>query len=334
MLCEGCKGLFVSANDFIVGKVNRGEFYDDFHNLSTVCSVRHRASDCSLCRIVLETVGLGELTDLYNIENECCQLYWQSDGFLTGDEEPKIQCLQVSVESLPLSDNEFHRICLLGVDAPRGALRLFPGRRVPDKIDINNVKNWIRTCQRWHGDNCRNSVSRSNCGMPTGFRVLDTWNRCIVSKHSRECTYLALSYVWGRASSALKLSMANFEEIRQPGTLKRKWQQISRTIQDAITLTSFLGQRFLRVDSLCIVQDDHQDKNDLIPFMDLIYNRAFLTIVAATGQDSEAGLPGLRKGTRHETQKIEELEPKLRVVAPKHLADALELSYYETRGWT
>ena len=68
--------------------------------------------------------------------------------------------------------------------------------------------------------------------------------------------------------------------------------------------------------------------------MDLIYHRAFLTIVAATGQDSDAGLPGLRKGTRYETQQIKELKPGLHVMSPKHLADALEESYYETRGWT
>lgn len=334
MLCEVCKGLNLSADDFIIGKRNRGEFYDDFHNLGAVCDVRHRASDCSLCRIALETVGLGELTDLYTIENECCQLYWQSDGFVTGDEEPKVRCLRVFVESLPLSDHEFHRICLLSDDAPQGAQRLFLGRRVPEKIEIKHITSWLRSCQRWHGDNCRISVSRPDCGMPTGFRVIDTWDRCIVSDPPRQCTYLALSYVWGRTSSVLKLSVANFEEMRQPGTLKRKWQQIPRTIQDAITLTSSLGQRFLWVDSLCIVQDDHHDKNGLIPFMDLIYDRAFFTIVAATGHDSEAGLPGLRKGTRYDTQKIAELEPELRVVSPKHLADALELSYYETRGWT
>ena len=193
MLCEVCDGLELSADDFFVGKLDRGEFYDDFHNLGTVCNVRHRASECSLCRIALETVGLGEVTDLHNVENEFCQLYWQSDGFLTGDEEPKVRCLRVSVKSLPLSDHELHRICLLGVDALQGTQRLFFGRRVPDKIDVSHVQSWIRRYQKWHGDNCKSFVSRPNCSMPTGFRVLDTWDRCIVSEPPRECVYLALS---------------------------------------------------------------------------------------------------------------------------------------------
>lgn len=332
MLCEVCDGLNLSADDFIVGYSNRN--YDDFHNLGTVHSVRHRAAHCPLCRIILATVGLDEQTGLEKIENGACELYWQAEGLLIGDEGDKVRFLRVSLEQWPPSYPEFHRICLLGDDAPRGAQRLFLGRRVPDKIAIYRVKSWIRSCQRWHDDVCQSFVSRTDCGMPTGFRVIDTWDRCIVNKPLRECKYLALSYVWGGASSTLKLSTANVGEMRQPGTLKRRWQQIPRTIQDAIILTSSLGQRFLWVDSLCIVQDDPQDKNGLIPFMDLIYDRAFLTIVAATGQDSDAGLPGLRKGTRYETQEIEELKPGLRLVSPKHLADALEESYYETRGWT
>ena len=332
MLCKACDGLNLSVDDFFVGNSNRN--YDDYHNLGTVCSVRRRATHCSLCRIALETVGLSEPTGLETIENGTCELYWQAEGFLTGEEQPKVRFLKVSLKSWPPSYPEFHRICLLGDDAPLRAQRLFLGRRLPDKVPIDRVKNWIRSCLRWHGDECQTFVSRTDCGMPPGFRVIDTWDGCIINQPLRDYKYLALSYVWGGASSVLKLSTANIGEMRQPGTLKRKWQQIPRTIQDAIILTSSLGQRFLWVDSLCIIQDDPQDKNGMIPFMDLVYDRAFLTIVAATGQDSDEGLPGLRKGTRCVTQRIEELKPGLRVVSPKHLADALEESYYETRGWT
>ena len=334
MLCEICDGLSLSANDFIVGNLDRDHFYDDYHNLGTVGSVRHRASSCSLCRIVLETVNLAEPTGQNIIENSACQLYWQGDGFQVGDQDPKTRFLRVTVDSPPQSKNEYHRICLLGSDVPWGAPKLFLGRKVPEKIDIGLVKIWIRICQHWHGDSCTALISRPECSMPPGFRVLDTWDTCIVSEPQCECMYIALSYVWGGASSALKLTVANFEEMRQPGSLKRKWHQIPRTIQDAIDLTSSLGQRFLWVDSLCIIQDDHEDKGGLVPFMDLIYDRAFLTIIAATGHDSQAGLPGFRKCTRHERQKIEELKPGLRVTSPKHLSDALEESIYETRGWT
>ena len=332
MLCKICNSLNLLADDFIFGSLKKD--YDDFHDLGTLYSVRHRATHCSLCRITLETVGLDEPTGLEKVENGSCKLYWQAEGHLIGHEEPKARFLRVSLESWPPSYPEFHRICLLGDDAPYGPQRLFLGRRVPDKIAISRLKNWIRSCETWHDDNCRNFVSGTDRGTPPTFRVIDVWDRCGVNQPLRACKYLALSYVWGGASSALKLSVANIGEMRRPGTLKGKWHQIPRTIQDAIFLTSSLGQRFLWVDSLCIIQDDPQDKSGLIPFMDLIYDRAFLTIVAATGQDSAAGLPGIHKGTRCDAQIIEELKPGLRVMSPKHLADALQESYYETRGWT
>ncbi|KAF2101845.1 HET-domain-containing protein [Rhizodiscina lignyota] len=323
-----------AVDDFIVGNIDRGTFYDEYYDLGTVCNVRQRASSCSLCRIALETVDLSEPTGRDDIENSNCQLHWQSEGFAAGEEEPKVRFLKVIVQSSSVSVPEFHRICLLGDDAPQGAQKLFLGRRVPDKISIHRIKSWIRSCQSFHDDNCNDIVNRPESEMPVRFRVLDVWNLCVVPEPPPDCRYLALSYVWGRPSSVLKLSTANFAELTEPRALKREWHQIPRTIQDAIVLTSSLGERYLWIDSLCIVQDDDEDKNALIPFMDMIYDRAFLTVVAATGQSSEAGLPGLHKGTRRKKPTIEQLKPGLRVMCPKHLADALDQSYYDRRGWT
>ena len=85
---------------------------------------------------------------------------------------------------------------------------------------------------------------------------------------------------------------------------------------------------------ILFVRIDDEDKIGLISFMDMIYDRAFLTIIAATGRDSEAGLPGLHNSTRRKKQTVEELNPELHVTCPRHLADALDQSYYERRGWT
>lgn len=55
-----------------------------------------------------------------------------------------------------------------------------------------------------------------------------------------------------------------------------------------------LEQRYLRVDSLCIVSDDVTDQATQIPQMASIYGHALLTIIAAAGEYADHGLTGFR----------------------------------------
>lgn len=75
-------------------------------------------------------------------------------------------------------------------------------------------------------------------------------------------------------------------------------QRLPRTVTDCIELAALLGFDYLWVDSLCIVQDDAVDQAQQIRQMGSIYSSAFLAVLAAWGEDSDAGLPGLREGTR------------------------------------
>ena len=52
------------------------------------------------------------------------------------------------------------------------------------------------------------------------------------------------------------------------------------------------------MDALCIKQDDKEDKKKQITNMSSIYGAAVLTIVAGAGSSVNAGLPGVRLGTR------------------------------------
>jgi hypothetical protein len=68
--------------------------------------------------------------------------------------------------------------------------------------------------------------------------------------------------------------------------------------------------------------------------MDLVYGSAYVTIIAATGDDANAGLPGVRSGMRNYRQPIEELMPGLRLAFKPRMVDYLEDAVYDTRGWT
>ena len=69
-----------------------------------------------------------------------------------------------------------------------------------------------------------------------------------------------------------------------------------------MTLCARLGIRYLWVDALCIPQDDAHLQARFISEMANIYHHSHLTIVAASGETSHAGLPGLRPETRRITQ--------------------------------
>jgi hypothetical protein len=143
---------------------------------------------------------------------------------------------------------------------------------------------------------------------------------------------VALSYVWGAGSSTLQLQTSNLHMLARPGALRNV--DAPNTIRDSMKLTASSGHRFLWVDALCIVQNDENDKAVNIADMRQIYTFAILTIVAATGDSSAAGLPRTRGTLRETSQDMPEVLPGLWLTAPLHLTDALDRSHYETRGWT
>jgi hypothetical protein len=101
--------------------------------------------------------------------------------------------------------------------------------------------------------------------------------------------YVALSYVWGQP-------LAN--DVDSAGCLAQKDDKlplnIPRTIRDAMTITDGLGFQYLWVDKYCIDQSlPPHGFDEQVAAMDLIYSGAAITIIAAAGNDSNYGLPGV-----------------------------------------
>ena len=74
-----------------------------------------------------------------------------------------------------------------------------------------------------------------------------------------------------------------------------QFEDLPATLKDAAFVTSQIGERFLWIDSLCIIQDDPNFKHSQIAVMDRIYQSAVATIVAAGGSNVHAGLTGIRR---------------------------------------
>jgi hypothetical protein len=147
-----------------------------------------------------------------------------------------------------------------------------------------------------------------------------------------------------------QLLTSNEKKLEEAGSLSKF--DLPKTIVDGIELTLLLGLRYLWVDALCIRQDDDIDKKYQIKNMANIYQGAELTIIAAAGQDSDAGLPGLRPGSRSFSPKSVHLpvgskgQPALSLLetcrshstkwgAEFHADhDGVDTSKWNTRAWT
>jgi hypothetical protein len=69
--------------------------------------------------------------------------------------------------------------------------------------------------------------------------------------------------------------------------------QLLQKIEDATTLVSKLGERYLWIDALCILQDDPGDTKVQKQRVSYIYSNAVVTVTAGVGDSVEAGLSRL-----------------------------------------
>lgn len=209
-------------------------------------------------------------------------------------------------------------------------------------IDFDGVRRWISTCDQKHGEygsNCRPTLFNPAVLPKIGKRqvdlkVIDVDNMCVVYTPLR-CKYIALSYVWGtNRRTRLVLTTHNEETLMQPGALANARNSIPNTILDAITVVRRLGERYLWVDSLCLVQDDAGELEECVAIMDLFYEMACLTIVAADGEDAWSAIQGVAPTPRRTNRRVREIAPGLNMTTTMDMDNLLRRSAYSTRAWT
>ena len=212
--------------------------------------------------------------------------------------------------------------------------RKFSGRIVGPKVDTEFLRRWLQLCESHHCVQCSQPAWIDPSELPSKLCVIDV-NQMNVVNALKQCRYAALSYVWGRscANDYFRTSKDNFEALQQEQGLRP--QCLPQTVKDAIDLVREMGEKYLWVDSICIIQDDLVVVNAQINQMDLIYAQAVFTIVAATGENADAGLPRLHNPNMSVPQKLCQVERCLDIMTE---IDARQSQYlknaWRTRGWT
>ncbi|KAG2753386.1 HET-domain-containing protein [Suillus brevipes Sb2] len=317
--------------------------------LDHLSSILKKSYQCSFCRLISFHVRRTWMLDKFphiDISGIECRMFTKPCGCLQLASYPpsKFRCYRIYINMEGL-DNLWKRypafrtanalnIHLMQEDAFKfGRPTDLHCRRTKSTVDINMVKKWIKLCQGSHGDICK-SLSRigedDNRKLPGFVRVVDVVLMAVVPAPSG-CRYVALSYIWGGIGAEYWTTKDNIAERGTPGGLNTA--KLPDTITDSILFVRQLGERYIWIDALCIIQDNPQDKFAQVHEMDLVYGLSYLTIIAAGGTTARDPLPGCRPHTRPQ-QHIEVVQGLHLSAAPPRLTEALALSAWNTRCWT
>ena len=175
-----------------------------------------------------------------------------------------------------------------------------------DGVDLALMKKWWTQCQEMHGQDCQVSPGQKYPGKEVAgyfLRLFDVdQNRVVVAPP--DISYLALSYVWPRTNNPFKAQEEHFQQFRidakelpirddETAYFDVPLDRLPKTIRDALHITRTIGEKYLWIDALCIIQDDLIDVQRTVNKMDEIYRAASLTIVMGDREGAllEGGRP-------------------------------------------
>lgn len=197
-----------------------------------------------------------------------------------------------------------------------------------DRADMDQLRQWLNLCEDSH-HYIKNSLESAMASL----RVIDT-QELRVRQVDAPFQYACLSYVWGKGSQ-VQYNTATRDKLEALNGLQAF--TLPQTIQDAIQVVKEAGLRYLWVDALCIVQDDPEDKGQIIPQMGPIYSSAALTIIASAHSDPHQGLPGMGTANRsvaQDTIKVQGMTLAIALHDPRQSILDIEGTVWNSRAWT
>jgi len=160
------------------------------------------------------------------------------------------------------------------------------------------VDHWIHNCVSSH-DTCAKTIrgnildDRRGTELPTRILLVGRSSDQDLIYLKEPCNevgrYCALSYCWGQPGRhPPKTTRENFHKHLAGISVS----SLPRVFRDAVFLTRALGVDYLWIDSLCIVQndEDNRDWHQESVKMGKVYEKAYLLIAAAGAKDSTEGL--------------------------------------------
>ncbi|RDW75439.1 hypothetical protein BP6252_06581 [Coleophoma cylindrospora] len=156
---------------------------------------------------------------------------------------------------------------------------------VSSRQTFDKARWWLEQCNEKHTECGRPPSSFMPSRLIAIDRKHDQWIMRLVSTAGTPTkAYIALSYCWG-GDQPIKSTLDTISRWEK----SIPFEQLPKTLQDAIIVTYELGERFVWIDVLCIIQDDESSKSIEISQMPLVYNEAYLTIAAASSSRVQDG---------------------------------------------
>ena len=181
-------------------------------------------------------------------------------------------------------------------DASDQVLSKISGRIIRPAEDISTAQAWLDDCMANHSE-CRVKRLPAAGGgeieqkpfFPT--RLIDvgpedgSQEPFLEESEHRRGAYLTLSYRWGDPESVTQTTQATITDYKR----RLVFSSLCKTFQDAVTVTRKLRQRYLWIDSICIIQDSPEDKAQELAKMADIYENALLAISASISTSGTSG---------------------------------------------
>lgn len=157
---------------------------------------------------------------------------------------------------------------------------------VPEQKELLSC--WLSNCLRNH-PKCR-ALQRGFT--PTRLLQIDYFADCQdvklvdFSSNPGTVSYVALSHCWGAPSKRpIRTLQSNIVQHQE----RIKFQDLSRTFQDAVKVTRDLRLSYVWIDSLCIIQDSKDDWEMEAAQMGEVYRESICTLCALSSNDGDGG---------------------------------------------